>query len=72
MYLVGRGACSVRVEQETLHLRAGDVLVVEPGEAHTFLDCSNDYFHFVIHTPRLSSEYTHTEKHVVDRVRLGL
>jgi mannose-6-phosphate isomerase-like protein (cupin superfamily) len=72
VYLVARGSCSVRVEQETVYLKAGDVLIVEPGEAHTFLDYSNDYFHFVIHTPALSGEQARAEKRAVDRAGLGL
>ena len=32
-------------------LGVGDVLVVEPGETHTFLDSSTDYLHFVVQTP---------------------
>ena len=51
VYLVAQGRSTVRTERQTLELKAGDVLAIEPGEAHTFLDCSNDYFHFVIHTP---------------------
>ena len=49
IYLVARGAADVRVEGETVRLEPGDVLVVEPGEAHTLLGCSPDYFHFVLH-----------------------
>lgn len=52
IYLVARGTADLRVEHETLHLEAGDVVIIEPGEAHTFLSSSSDYFHFVIHTPR--------------------
>jgi hypothetical protein len=62
----------VRVEQETVHLKACDVLIVEPGEAHTFLEYSNDYFHFVLHTPALSGEQACAQKRAVDRARLGL
>ena len=53
VYLVARGAAHVRVGGETLVLASGDILVVEPGEPHTFLDSSADYFHFVLHTPAL-------------------
>ena len=72
VYLVARGSCSVRVEQETLLLQAGDVLVIEPGEAHTFLTYSNDYFHFVLHTPGLAGEQARAEKRSIDRSRLRL
>ena len=40
IYLVARGTSTVRVESETITLQAGDVLVIEPGEAHTFLSSS--------------------------------
>src|SRR5262245_23185873 len=54
IYLVARGTSTLRVERETLTQSAGDLIVVEPGEAHTFLESSPDYFHFVIHTPGLA------------------
>lgn len=72
VYLVAQGNSTVRVEQQTLELKAGDVLAIEPGEAHTFLDYSNDYFHFVIHTPGTAGEVARAEKRGVDRARLGL
>lgn len=72
VYLVARGTSSLRVEQQTLHLKAGDVLALEPSEAHTFLDCSKDYFHFVIHIPHTGGEVSRTEKRSVARARLGL
>jgi mannose-6-phosphate isomerase-like protein (cupin superfamily) len=72
LYLVARGSCNVRVERETVHLQAGDVLVIEPCEAHTFLDYSSDYFHFVIHTPGLAGEQARADKSAVERARLGL
>lgn len=72
IYLVARGTSLLRVEQETVALSAGDMIVVEPGEAHTFLESSPDYFHFVIHTPGLTGEMVRTEKSVVSRERLGL
>jgi len=72
IYMVARGTSEIRVEQETVTLRAGDVIVVEPGEAHTFLSSSPDYFHFVAHVPGLSGEDARTEKSSVPRLRLGL
>ncbi len=72
LYLVARGTCRVRLEQETVALKAGDVLHVGPGEAHTFLGCSNDYFHFVIHTPGLAGDAARTDKCSVARTALGL
>ena len=72
IYLVARGTSEMRVEQETIMLEAGDMIVVEPGEAHTFLSSSPDYFHFVAHVPGLSGEEARTEKSPVSRSRLGL
>jgi mannose-6-phosphate isomerase-like protein (cupin superfamily) len=65
VYLVARGEAHVRVGERTLELAAGDVLVVEPGEPHTFLDSTPDYFHFVLHTPPLTGEAA-----IADRVPL--
>jgi hypothetical protein len=50
----------------------GDVLAIEPGEAHTFLDSSDDYLHFVVQTPSLESEEAAADKEIVERARLGL
>jgi mannose-6-phosphate isomerase-like protein (cupin superfamily) len=72
VYLIARGTAEVRVEQETISVEAGDMLVVEPGEAHTFLATSPEYFHFVIQMPGLSSEEIRAERLTVPRARLGL
>jgi mannose-6-phosphate isomerase-like protein (cupin superfamily) len=72
IYLVARGTAVIRVEQESIPLVAGDMLVVEAGEAHTFLESSPDYFHFVLHAPGLAGEAARTEKNAVTRTRLGL
>ncbi|MDQ4128946.1 MAG: cupin domain-containing protein, partial [Actinomycetota bacterium] len=72
MYLVAKGTSVLRVEQKTVSLSAGDVLFLEPGEAHTFLNSSPDYFHFVIHAPGLSGEEARAEKAAVSRRRLGM
>lgn len=72
IYMVAQGTSEIRVEQETITLQAGDVIVVEPGEAHTFLSSSPDYFHFVAHVPGLAGEEARTEKAPVPRSRLGL
>ncbi|MFL7792233.1 MAG: cupin domain-containing protein [Anaerolineae bacterium] len=71
IYLVARGTSEMRVEQETITLEAGDMIVVEPGEAHTFLSSSPDYFHFVAHVPGLSGKEARAEKSLVPRSRLG-
>ena len=62
IYLVARGTSSLRVEAETIDLAAGDVLIVEPAEAHTFLTSSRDYLHFVVHVPGLTGDDAHREK----------
>ncbi len=72
IYLIARGSSQMRVEQETITLSAGDMIVIEPGEAHTFLSSSPEYFHFVAHVPGLSAEEARTERFSVSRSRLGL
>jgi mannose-6-phosphate isomerase-like protein (cupin superfamily) len=44
IYLVARGTSVIQVERETITLAADDIIIVEPGEAHTFLESSPDYF----------------------------
>ncbi|MBI3941996.1 MAG: AraC family ligand binding domain-containing protein [Chloroflexi bacterium] len=72
IYLVAQGTAMIRIGQETVALYAGDMLVVEPGEAHTFLSSSADYLHFVIHTPGLAGEAAINDKRLVSRDQLGI
>jgi mannose-6-phosphate isomerase-like protein (cupin superfamily) len=72
IYLVARGTSVARVGSETIDLKAGDALIVEPGEAHTFLSSSSDYLHFVVHSPGLTGDSAQGEKQPVPRSRLGL
>lgn len=51
IYLVARGESVAVVAGEPVRLGPGDMLVVEPGEAHTFVDSSDDYLHFVVQAP---------------------
>lgn len=51
IYLVARGTSVAQVDNQEVHLRAGDMLVVEPHEVHTFTSSSDDYLHFVIQAP---------------------
>ncbi len=51
VYLVAKGESLAEVEGKQVKLKVGDILVVEPGEKHTFVSSSEDYFYFVIHTP---------------------
>lgn len=71
VYLIARGTAVLRVEQETVALAAGDLLIIEPGEAHTFLQSSPEYFHFVIHVAPAGAA-ARPEKVAVARARLGL
>lgn len=72
IYLVAHGTSVIRIEETSITLVPGDILVVEPGEAHTFLESSPDYLHFVIHVPGLTGEAARTDKSPVSRGRLGL
>jgi mannose-6-phosphate isomerase-like protein (cupin superfamily) len=72
VYLIARGTSFLRVEQQTVRLEAGDVAVVEPGEAHTFLSSSPAYFHFVVHVPGPTDRPFADDKRAVARSRLGL
>jgi len=72
IYLVAIGTSTLRIEEKSVQLGAGDVAIVEPGEAHTFLASSIPYFHFVIHSPSLSPEEITEERQGVPPSRLGL
>ena len=65
IYIVARGTSVMQVERETVNLAAGHLIIIEPGEAHTFISSSPDYFHFVVHTPGLASEEARLEKRVL-------
>ena len=56
VYLVAHGTSVAVVAGREVRLVAGDVLVVEPGEDHTFLSSSEDYLHFVIQTPFVAGD----------------
>lgn len=51
IYLVARGHSVALVAGREVPLAAGDMLVVESGEPHTFVSSSPDYLHFVVQTP---------------------
>jgi mannose-6-phosphate isomerase-like protein (cupin superfamily) len=72
VYLVARGSARARVERTDVVLRPGDVLVIDPGEAHTFVWSSADYRHFVVHVPEMTVEDAGADKRPVPRSRLGL
>lgn len=62
IYCVARGTAEMRVSEESVTLHADDVIVVEPGEPHTFVASSPDYFHFVIQTPALQGDKAAEDK----------
>jgi mannose-6-phosphate isomerase-like protein (cupin superfamily) len=72
IYLIACGTAEMRVETESINLSQGQVIVVEPGEAHTFLSCSPDHFHFVLQVPGLEGEEARLDKVSVPRSRLRL
>ena len=72
VYMVARGTSKLRVGDQTVPLEAGDIIVLEPGEPHTFVDSSADYFHFVIHTPALEGDAALADRVSVQRAALGL
>ena len=56
IYLVAQGTSTAIVNGKAVALTAGDVLVVEPGEVHTFTASSADYLHFVVQTPFVADD----------------
>jgi quercetin dioxygenase-like cupin family protein len=67
IYLVARGSVTLHVDKKTRRLASGDVVILEPGEARTFTDSSEDYLLFVIHTPGLEKQAMAADKITVDR-----
>lgn len=49
--LVARGHSLAEVDGKRIRLQAGDMLVVEPGERHTFIESSHDYLHSFVQAP---------------------
>jgi mannose-6-phosphate isomerase-like protein (cupin superfamily) len=72
VYMVARGTSNLRVGEMTVTLTAGDIVMVEPGEPHTFVDSSDDYFHFVIHTPALTGRAAEDDRVALPPSDLGL
>ena len=56
IYLVARGTSIAVVDGQQVALQAGDLLLVEPGEAHTFVESSDDYLHFVVQAPFVAGD----------------
>lgn len=62
IYLVARGTATGLIAGEQVQLSAGDCLVVEPGERHTFIDSSDDYLVFVVQAPFVKGDKTTVER----------
>ena len=58
IYFNARGESIAVVAGQTIHLRSGDMLAVEPGEAHTFISSTDDYLHFVVQAPFVGGDKT--------------
>lgn len=56
VYLVARGSSTMIIDGMEVVLNAGDVIVLEPGELHTFVRNTDDYFHFVLHCPMVRGD----------------
>jgi mannose-6-phosphate isomerase-like protein (cupin superfamily) len=72
IYFMACGTVEMRVDMQNIVLTEKDVIVVEPGEAHTFLSSSPDHFHFVIQVPGLIGKEARADKVLVPRSQLGL
>ena len=56
VYLVAMGSSTIVVGETSISLYAGDVIVIEPSEVHTFVKSTPDYFHFVLHCPPIKAD----------------
>ena len=56
VYLIASGSSTIVVDGVSTTLHAGDVVVVEPGEVHTFVENTPDYFHFVLQCPPVTGD----------------
>jgi quercetin dioxygenase-like cupin family protein len=61
IYLVAKGTSTAIVNGVAVSLQAGDMLVVEPGEVHTFIENSENYLHFVLQTPFVAGDKVSVE-----------
>jgi mannose-6-phosphate isomerase-like protein (cupin superfamily) len=51
IYFVANGESTMVVDGKKTDLKAGDMVVVEPLEVHSFIRSSDNYLHFVINVP---------------------
>jgi quercetin dioxygenase-like cupin family protein len=56
VYLIANGHSTAVVNGKSIKLKTGDMLIVEPGEVHTFINNSRNYFHFVLNTPFIKGD----------------
>ena len=56
VYLIANGHSTAVVNGKNIKLKTGDMLIVEPGEVHTFISNSKNYFHFVLNTPFIKGD----------------
>jgi mannose-6-phosphate isomerase-like protein (cupin superfamily) len=72
VYLMARGTATMQVGAHRVTLGQDELIVIDPGEAHTFLSASPDHFHFVLQIPGLQGEEARADKILVPRSALGL
>lgn len=72
IYLSARGSAQMRVEERTVRLTVGGMLVLTPGEVPTFVSTSPEYSHFVLHVPGPPPEEAQADHSAVPRSRLAL
>jgi len=65
IYLIARGSAELRVDNQIVTLSAGDMILIQPGEVHTFVSSSPDYLHFVLHVPGLAEDAARRDKVVI-------
>lgn len=68
---VANDTTTARVGQETIAL-LGNMLIIEPGEVRILLDSSENYRHFVVHTPALWPAEARANHRSASRAELGL
>jgi hypothetical protein len=62
----------VQVNNQTITIREGDILLIEPGEAYTILTNSPSYYHLVIQMPGEFEAKIAAERELVERIITGL
>ena len=65
IYLVAHGSAELLVQERIVQINPGDAVLIEPGETHTFISSSADYFHFVLHWPGMKGDTAVQDKVLV-------